>query len=149
MTVIQLIICLTTVSFLIIFQTYFLIKMSRLHQFEFKKHLKKYLILSLSFIILLLMETVVAVETFLIGASNQAVDKFFDNLWNWAIFSSVVELAPYLVFLIVNTVYKPHDCFRCFGKDPERKFSIYQYTQDERKEIERNKRGKGALYSEA
>ena len=75
--------------------------------------------------------------------------KLFANLWKWIFGTTCIELSPYLIFLAVNTMYLPHDCFKCFGKDPTRKFSIYQYTSKEQKALEQAKRGKGALKLEA
>lgn len=36
--------------------------------------------------------------------------------------ASFVEMVPILVFLLLD---EPHDCFECFGKDPERIYSIF------------------------
>ena len=38
------------------------------------------------------------------------------------------QLIVVWVFFIFE---RPHDCFICFGKDPDRKYSIHQYTQSE------------------
>ena len=38
------------------------------------------------------------------------------------------QLIVVWVFFIFE---RPHDCFICFGKDPDRKYSIHQYTQGE------------------
>lgn len=47
---------------------------------------------------------------------------------------NLVELMPFYAFLVKNTIYPAHDCFTCFNKDPERRYSIYQYTNDEWKQ---------------
>lgn len=38
------------------------------------------------------------------------------------------ELLPFLFFFALND---PHDCFQCLGKDPERRYSVFQLTQRE------------------
>ena len=55
----------------------------------------------------------------------------------WLFFTSLnfVELMPVYAFLVKNLLYPPHDCFTCFNKDPERRYSIYQYTRDEWSQI--------------
>ena len=126
MAFLQLIICLLTAGFLVGFYAYFYCKMKRIHALEFKRHLCKYTILATLFTLCLLCEAAVEVETFLLGSKFKwAATIFFQNLWQWVAFSAFVDMMPYLVFLTVSLVYLPHDCFRCFGKDPDRKFSIY------------------------
>ena len=39
-------------------------------------------------------------------------------------------LLPVVVFLMFDD---PHDCFKCLGKDPERKYSRFQLSVEERK----------------
>ena len=41
---------------------------------------------------------------------------------------TITYLVPIWAFFILD---KPHDCFRCLGKDPDRIFSIDQYRKDE------------------
>ena len=38
-------------------------------------------------------------------------------------------LLPVIAFFIFNT---PHDCYTCLGKDPDRNYSIYQLSLEER-----------------
>ena len=38
-------------------------------------------------------------------------------------------LLPVAAFFVLN---EPHDCFMCFGKDPDRIYSSYQLTPEER-----------------
>lgn len=38
-------------------------------------------------------------------------------------------LLPVVAFLLLN---KPHDCYACLGKDPDRIYSSYQLTRGER-----------------
>jgi hypothetical protein len=40
-------------------------------------------------------------------------------------------LIPFFVFLAFN---KPHDCFKCLGKDPDRRYSIFQFNKFEREQ---------------
>lgn len=51
------------------------------------------------------------------GSCNEQIFGFMVKI-NWA------ESLPFLAFLIVNQLYPPHDCFKCFGKDPDRRYSI-------------------------
>ena len=54
----------------------------------------------------------------------------------------LVYLLPVVAFLLLND---PHDCFRCLGKDPDRVFSIQQYSKIELKHLRlRQKFGKQA-----
>lgn len=48
---------------------------------------------------------------------------------------NLAELIPPIAVLLKNTLYPPHDCFTCFNKDPERRYSIFQYSKEEWKEI--------------
>ena len=43
-------------------------------------------------------------------------------------FTILIELLPVASYLIL---YYPHDCYRCLGKDPDRNFSQYQFTERE------------------
>ena len=40
----------------------------------------------------------------------------------------LAELVPFISYLWLN---EPHDCFRCLGKDPDRRYSIFQLTRRE------------------
>ena len=40
-------------------------------------------------------------------------------------FTVMIELLPVASFLILNY---PHDCYKCLSKDPDHKFSKYEYT---------------------
>ena len=48
------------------------------------------------------------------------------NTW---IDEALVFLMPIWAFFLLNSA---HDCFKCLGKDPDRIFSISQFTKDER-----------------
>ena len=55
----------------------------------------------------------------------------------------VAELVPFVSYFWLN---EPHDCFRCLGKDPDRRFSIFQLTRWENLMREHKvKHGKGAF----
>ena len=47
------------------------------------------------------------------------------KLYFWFI---VFEMVPFIFFFILN---RPHDCFMCLGKDPDRRFSVFQLTKEE------------------
>ena len=40
----------------------------------------------------------------------------------------LAELLPFVFYFWLN---EPHDCFQCLGKDPDRRFSIFQLTRRE------------------
>ena len=41
----------------------------------------------------------------------------------------VAELLPFVFFFSLND---PHDCFQCLGKDPDRRYSVFQLTRYEK-----------------
>ena len=43
-------------------------------------------------------------------------------------FGILIELLPVASYLLINY---PHDCYKCLGKDPDRNFSQYQFTERE------------------
>jgi len=45
------------------------------------------------------------------------------------LFGDLVTFLPIVVFLGLN---KPHDCYACLGKDPDRIYSSYQLNHEER-----------------
>ena len=40
----------------------------------------------------------------------------------------IAELLPFVFFFSLND---PHDCFSCLGKDPDRRYSVFQLTRRE------------------
>lgn len=44
-------------------------------------------------------------------------------------YSDLIILIPVLTFFAFD---KPHDCFSCLAKDPDRNYSIFQLTLEER-----------------
>ena len=64
------------------------------------------------------------------GLCNAVLERFNDRKYGffsspWQAGYSFFSILPFLTFLILN---KPHDCYRCVGKDPERKYSKFQYS---------------------
>ena len=48
---------------------------------------------------------------------------------------NIVEVLPIIAYLWRNQKQKPHDCFTCWNKDPERKYSVYQYSKTDWNQI--------------
>ena len=44
---------------------------------------------------------------------------------------SVYTAAQIIIVWVFFIFESPHDCFTCIGKDPDRKYSIHQYTYDQ------------------
>lgn len=53
----------------------------------------------------------------------------YKNLTSAILTFDIAFLSPIILFLLVN---EPHDCFVCHGKDPDRIYSSYQLTWEER-----------------
>ena len=116
------------------------------HRYEFKKHAIPIFVLSLAVLISLLCSMLVyyfvsVVSGCMITQTSMGIDKSIDLCFS--IFSIKVddslpiqlyllyillEMFPFIFFFILN---KPHDCFICLGKDPERRFSMFQLTREE------------------
>ena len=62
---------------------------------------------------------------------------------------NLVELLPAVAVLLKNSLYPPHDCFKCFNKDPDRRYSVFQYTAEEWKAILHSQRPELARLQEA
>ena len=134
--------------------------MRKFHRFEYEKHSSRMLVIfvitTLSLCSVILFETgvfysyVCAYGFFINGEDQLAifdpfVDKpgmclFFDEyyikmfgttqnigfvLW---IVDFTILIPPVTFFFLDN----PHDCFVCFGKDPDRIYSIFQLTREDR-----------------
>ena len=54
-------------------------------------------------------------------------------------FSVMLGLLPFVIFFLLD---RPHDCFVCLGKDPDRIYSVFQLKKEER-----NARNMFAKYS--
>ena len=52
------------------------------------------------------------------------MNQYSDPAWSW-LQTCLVDLPVFWAFFLLDN---PHDCFRCLGKDPDRIFSITQYT---------------------
>lgn len=57
------------------------------------------------------------------------IENFYSNLPDYFFSFDVILLSPIALFLFLN---EPHDCFVCHGKDPDRIYSSYQLTWEER-----------------
>ena len=61
--------------------------------------------------------------------------EFSDGLGNrsfqatFFLTTCILDALPVVAFLLLND---PHDCFRCFGKDPDRTYSSFQLNLRER-----------------
>lgn len=123
--------------FYIVFISVFLLRMFRMHNFEAKKHIAKISILIIMFCIALLCESylnAVLTNYVFLGFLNPTrfpIDKVNtckhcnEYIWAYLYKVNLAESLPFLAFLIVSQLYPPHDCFVCFGKDPDRRYSIY------------------------
>ena len=54
-------------------------------------------------------------------------------------------MTPLIIFLTFNTFEPPHDCFQCFNRLGSVRYSIFQYTLQERNRILEAKFGLGAV----
>jgi hypothetical protein len=130
-----------------------------MHNFEWRKHSGEFLILSVLFTISILAELTLCfmLYWFFMWNFNKPGGHDHNSPMNnkkaefWLFFSllNFVELLPVFAFLVKNTLYPPHDCFPCFNKDPVRKYSIYQYTRDEWKQLLYMKRPENARLKDA
>lgn len=132
-----------------------LIKMYSKHHFVFKSHWKVYTILACSFVFTSSLifffsfmnaegiicqltdgiEFLINNEFFLHSEHNYCTEIFdrlykFDTQDEGIMITTCVEfligLIPITIFLFTN---KPHDCFKCLGKDPDTStYSIFQYS---------------------
>lgn len=132
----------------------FLYKVQKLHNFEWKKHLSEYITTLVGLTIAVLSELTLVFLLFWyfiwnFNAPCTTTGQTYDCPNNhvfpiankktefWLFFSvlNVVEMIPVFTFLLKNTIFPPHDCFTCFNKDPERRYSIYQYSKEEWSQI--------------
>lgn len=61
-------------------------------------------------------------------------------------FFEVIFLLPHVAFLTFRQVSEVNDCFECFNRIPPGKYSIYQYTLEERRHMkEQRQLGEGAI----
>lgn len=52
---------------------------------------------------------------------------------------------PFVLYFSYLTFFTPHDCYSCFNRLPNKRYSIYQFTQEERQRFRENTFGKGAI----
>jgi hypothetical protein len=150
------------------------------HNYEFKQHLKQFLLQSVTFLVAIIIEAVLLFLLYwyvlfnfnqppptsaaFLGQSQN--DSCSDNkvkgcnhnltflpksaaFWLFMALLNIAELLPFFVFLLKNTLYPPHDCFTCFNKDPDRRYSIYQYSKQEWQQILFEQRPKASRMREA
>ena len=146
--------------FYFIFFALFNFKMFNMHNFEAKKHISKYTIYVITFLLALLGETflnwVLLRHVFVqFGKVGDKEPKDFpcfacgSNIWGYLYKINIIEALPFIAFLVASSIYPPHDCYKCFGKDPDRRFSFHQYTNEEAEDLEiRRTKGKGAIKRE-
>jgi hypothetical protein len=48
-----------------------------------------------------------------------------EYIWGYLYKINIAESLPFFAFLIASQLYPPHDCFKCFGKDPDRRYSVH------------------------
>lgn len=120
--------------------------MYQLHRFEFKRHALR-VILQATFTLVTLIYAFCAVYFGLVIGScyvsqtnmdgrhmvdlcfNFLPSHFTPNLASESYFVFIVfELLPFALYFVLQ---KPHDCFICLGKDPDRRFSMFQLTRQE------------------
>ena len=124
----------------------FIVTMYNLHAFEFNRHASRTILLSSSILIAIVSSLfgfyfTIVVSSCLIAQENMGVENKLDLCFNifpvdmnpnlsatlyfWFI---LFELLPFIFYFTLN---RPHDCFRCLGKDPDRRFSKFQLTREE------------------
>jgi hypothetical protein len=54
------------------------------------------------------------------------------DVWNLLYLEQMFILLPLAAYLFLNTVYPPHDCYKCFGKDPNHRYSIHQFSKEDK-----------------
>ena len=59
----------------------------------------------------------------------QDLEHYYDKFGILNFSGNLVTLLPTIAFLALN---KPHDCYVCLGKDPERVYSRFQLNLEER-----------------
>lgn len=125
--------------------------MYKLHRYEYNRHACKLISLSLAngisllyavvgFYSVTLVSTCILGEDRYMGDSTETGHDFCFNIFiktnkltpeftALAYLAFIMsELIPFLSYFWLND---PHDCFRCVGKDPDRRYSMFQLTQRE------------------
>ena len=118
----------------------FILTMFKLHRFEFERHACRTILLSSAILLSILSSLfgfyfTIVVSSCLIAQGNMGIINKLDLCFNifpvnlnpeisarlyfWFI---SFELLPFIFYFILD---KPHDCFICLGKDPDRRFSKF------------------------
>ena len=124
----------------------FISTMYSLHRYEFKRHALRSILLSM-FTMVTLIYVLFGVYFLIVVnscyVSQQHMDshrkqdlcfdilptKFTPDLASESYFMFIIfELLPFTLYFILQ---RPHDCFVCLGKDPDRRFSMFQLTRRE------------------
>ena len=120
-------------------------EMRNCHKMAFKLHfwpnLVLFLITEVTFLNYLISQILIILR-FICNHSENQLDELYAGYCPRTDLSSFTEhftfvninnnmnyLLPIIAFLLCN---KPHDCYTCLGKDPDRNYSIYQLSQEER-----------------
>lgn len=141
-----------------------MLEMRRLHKFEFDKHARRMLVVFIATTLSLAIVLAFEVSVFYLYACSYGI--FTRKSWQFAmydprisddsicqVFSSyyltlfgsqnrigmVLWFVDFMILIPSLTFFafdKPHDCFVCLGKDPERIFSRFQLTKSQ---VERRK----------
>lgn len=61
------------------------------------------------------------------------------------VFDLILMFSPYAVYFAHQTFVTPHDCFVCFNRLQNRRYSIYQFTQEEKNVMRDRQYGQGAI----
>lgn len=129
-----------------VFFVFFVCTLSKDHAHEWRRHRCSYLSISVSFLFAVIAEMALLFVLFWyvffnFNASTAKDHKapfqgdLFAFFWLIVVLLNIVELIPVIAFLAKNQLLHPHDCFTCWNKDPDRKYSIHQYSKDDWKQI--------------
>ena len=122
--------------------------MYQYHQLEFWKHCKQKLLLdAITMLCMLLLCSYWVLDAYCIicwyteysmdeptnfNSICFKADSFFKTLIKNNQYLFIFETSQLLPVWAYFLLSKDHDCFRCFGKDPTRNYSSYQYTAREK-----------------
>lgn len=143
-----------TESFLaLIFYTYFYLQAMKWYQnYEYQRHWRRVLTQSLLWIVSLSFMSLVAylfcfesaclmtsVKFNLVSENNSRCGKlryqmlhvYQDNAWLPTIVQ-FATVAPVLIFYVFISMNPPHDCYECFNRLPNTRYSIFQLTKAQR-----------------
>lgn len=75
---------------------------------------------------------------------KKGADKISFSTVDLAI-ENFIYFSPIFIYFVNLSCWKPHDCFACFNRLPNKRYSIYQYNQEERIRQRDRQYGKGAI----